>query len=84
VEPREERVATVEVKIGVRDIARDIVLESDQDPQAITAAVESAVSAGTLLKLTDDKGRTVVVPGSLIGFVEIGAAENRRVGFGTL
>jgi hypothetical protein len=74
----------VEVKIGIRDIARDIVLESEQTPEAVTAAVESAVTAGTLLKLTDEKGRLVVVPGALIGFVEIGAPESRRVGFGTL
>jgi Protein of unknown function (DUF3107) len=74
----------VEVKIGIRDIARDIVLESEQTPEAVTAAVESAVTGGTLLKLTDEKGRLVVVPGALIGFVEIGAPESRRVGFGTL
>jgi hypothetical protein len=74
----------VEVKIGVRDIARDIVLESPQSPEAVAAAVEQAVGSGTLLRLTDDKGRLVVVPGSLIGYVEIGAEESRRVGFGTL
>jgi hypothetical protein len=74
----------VEVKIGVRDIARDIVLESTQSPDSVTAAVEEAVSAGSLLKLTDEKGRLIVVPGSLIGYVEIGAEEARRVGFGTL
>jgi hypothetical protein len=74
----------VEVKIGVRDIARDIVLESTQSPDAVAAAVEEAVGSGKLLKLTDDKGRLVVVPGTLIGYVEIGAEESRRVGFGTL
>lgn len=74
----------MEVKIGIRDIARDIVLESEQSPEDVTAAVESAVTSGKLLKLSDDKGRLVVIPGGLIGFVEIGAPESRRVGFGTL
>jgi hypothetical protein len=74
----------VEVKIGIRDIARDIVLESAQSPDSVATAVEQAVSTGSLLKLTDEKGRLIVVPGSLIGFVEIGAEESRRVGFGTL
>jgi hypothetical protein len=74
----------VEVKIGIRDIARDIVLESAQSPESVATAVEQAVSTGSLLKLTDEKGRLIVVPGSLIGFVEIGAEESRRVGFGTL
>ncbi len=74
----------MEVKIGIRDIARDIVLESELTPEDVTAAVEDAVASGKLLKLTDDKGRLVVVPGGQIGFVEIGAPESRRVGFGTL
>lgn len=74
----------MEVKIGIRDVARDIVLESEQTPEDITSAVETAVADGSLLKLVDEKGRQIVVPGSLIGFVEIGAPETRRVGFGTL
>ena len=74
----------MEVKIGVRDIPREIVLESDETPDGVVASVESAVSGGGLLRLQDDKGRLVVVPGGLIGYVEIGAPETRRVGFGTL
>jgi hypothetical protein len=74
----------VEVKIGIRDVAREVVLESTQSPDHVLTAVERAVSTGALLTLTDEKGRLVVVPGNLIGFVEIGAEESRRVGFGTL
>ena len=75
---------TVEVKIGVRDVPREIVLESEETPDGVVSSVESAVSSGGLLRLKDDKGRLVVVPGGLIGYVEIGAPETRRVGFGTL
>ena len=74
----------MEVKIGVRDVAREVVLESDLSPDAVAEAVDAAVSSQTLLRLTDDKGRLVIVPGSLIGYVEIGAPETRRVGFGAL
>ncbi|MFI7588444.1 DUF3107 domain-containing protein [Spongisporangium articulatum] len=74
----------MEVKIGVRDVPREIVLESDSTPDNVVAAVESAVASGTLLRLTDEKGKLTVVPGGLIAYVEIGAAETRRVGFGTL
>jgi hypothetical protein len=35
-----------------------------------------------MLNLTDDRGRLVLVPGALIGYVEIGAPESRKVGFG--
>ena len=74
----------MEVKIGVRDVPREIVLESLESADSVVASVESAVSGGALLRLKDDKGRLVVIPGALIGYVEIGAEETRRVGFGTL
>jgi hypothetical protein len=74
----------VEVKIGIRDVAREVVLESELSPDDVAEAVGSAVSSQSLLRLTDDKGRLVIVPGPLIGYVEIGAPETRRVGFGTL
>ena len=74
----------MEVKIGIRDVAREVVLESELTPDKVAEAVASAVAKGELLRLTDDKGRLVIVPGSLIGYVEIGAPETRRVGFGAL
>lgn len=74
----------MEVKIGIRDIGREVVLESEQSPEDVTGAVEEAVANGGLLRLHDDKGRLVVVPGAVIGYVEIGPAESRRVGFGSL
>lgn len=73
----------MEVKIGVRDVAGQVVLESDSSPDEVAEAVSAAVKDGSVLRLTDDKGRLVLVPGGLIGFVEIGAQVERRVGFGT-
>jgi hypothetical protein len=74
----------VEVRIGVAHAPREVVLESDETPEAVLAAVSTAVDKGTLLDLTDDKGRHVVVPGASIVFVEIGAPAKGRVGFGVV
>lgn len=74
----------MEVKIGVRDVAGQVVLESDSTPDEVAAAVSVAVRDGSVLRLTDEKGRLVLVPGGLIGFVEIGPQIERRVGFGTI
>jgi len=74
----------VDVKIGVRDVASQVVLESEQTPDEVAEAVAAAVQSGGLLKLVDEKGRLVIVPGALIGFVEIGAVSERRVGFGAI
>jgi Protein of unknown function (DUF3107) len=72
----------VEVKIGVRDVAREVVLESELTPDAVAKQVAAAVTAGTMLQLTDEKGRLVLVPGAQIGYVEVGAPEARKIGFG--
>jgi hypothetical protein len=74
----------VEVKIGIRDVAREVVLESELTPAAVAEAVDSAVASQGLLKLTDDKGKLIIVPAQLIGYVEIGAPQTRHIGFGTL
>ena len=73
----------MEVKIGVQDSPREVSLDSDETPDAVSAAVKTAIESGALLSLTDDRGRTVLVPGSKITYVEIGAPTSRRVGFGS-
>lgn len=75
----------MEVKIGVQDAAREIVIESIDSPDSVADQVASAVSTGTgLLTLTDDKGRRVLIPAAKIAYVEIGETIERRVGFGAL
>ena len=72
----------MEVKIGVQNVAREITLESSQTADEIAALVDQAVASGGTLRLTDNKGRTVVVPTGVLGYVEAGADAERRVGFG--
>ena len=71
----------MEVKIGVQQAAREVVLESAQTPDEVVALVSAAIKDGTPLTLADDKGRTVVVPGDKIAYVEVGAGERGRLGF---
>jgi hypothetical protein len=73
----------VEIKVGVENTPREVALESELTPEQVTAAVETALANGTVLSLTDDRGRTVMIPGSKIAYVEIGAPSARRVGFGS-
>ncbi|SOC55647.1 DUF3107 domain-containing protein [Ornithinimicrobium cerasi] len=74
----------MEVRIGVRNVAREVVFESDSTPQQVRSAVTEAMSNGSpLIELEDDKGRTVLVPTAALAYVEIGAQEKGRVGFGT-
>ncbi|MDZ4090253.1 DUF3107 domain-containing protein [Pseudarthrobacter sp. PvP090] len=74
----------MEVKIGIQNIGREIVLESSQEADAVAKVVGEAIAKGTELRLTDEKGRQIIIPANVLGYVEIGAEETRRVGFGAL
>ena len=73
----------MEIKIGVQQTAREIVLESEQAPDEIDAAVRAAIADGGILSLEDDRGRRVLVPADRLAYVEISPATSRRVGVGT-
>ena len=73
----------MEVKIGVQNSAREVVLESTQTPDEVEALVLAALKdRDGLLSLTDDKGRRVLVASALISYVDIAQSDSRRVGFG--
>jgi hypothetical protein len=72
----------VEVKIGVLHTPREIVLESTLSPAQVEDAVRDALKdSASVLSLVDENGRRIVVPSSLVAYVEIAAADHRRVGF---
>jgi len=74
----------VEIKIGVQNVAREIVLESAQSADEVEALVAAALTGGGLLNLVDDSGRRVIVPVATIGYVDLGATKKGSVGFGTI
>jgi hypothetical protein len=75
----------VEVKIGVQHAPREIVLESNEQPDDVEAAVSKALQSGEgLLSLTDERGRRVLVPAGRIAYIELGPQSERRVGFGAM
>lgn len=73
----------MEVKIGVTDSPRELILNSAQTPAEVEKAVGDALAAASgVLALTDEKGRRFIVQAARIAYVEIGAADSRRIGFG--
>ncbi|MCP3426076.1 DUF3107 domain-containing protein [Rothia sp. AR01] len=72
----------MEIKIGIKDVAREVVIDSAQDPEEIVASVSAAIENKTLLKLVDSKGKSTLIPGESLGYVEIGAEAKRHIGFG--
>jgi Protein of unknown function (DUF3107) len=73
----------VEVKIGIAESPRELVLNSSQTPEEVEEHVRAALEKGSpVLDLTDERGRKVLVQTSKISYVDIGVADVRRVGFG--
>jgi Protein of unknown function (DUF3107) len=74
----------VEIKIGVADTAREIVVNSDLSPDEVEAMVNDALKnpQGTLV-MVDTKGARFVVPSARVAYVEVGKPDARRVGFAT-
>lgn len=74
----------MEVKIGVADSGRELLVASSSEPEEIEAQVTEALkdAAGTLV-LVDEKGKRLMIPTAKIAYVEIGQSDSRRVGFGS-
>lgn len=73
----------MEVRIGVIYTPRELIVDTDDSPDAVSKAIEAAVGGQAMLWLTDTKGRKVGVPAEKIAYVEVdSAAGDRQVGFG--
>ena len=73
----------MEVRIGVQNSTREVVIEASATADQIAKAVQKALTAGENLVLNDEKGRQVIVPANALAYVDIAAPETRRVGFGS-
>jgi len=72
----------MEIRVGIRNSARELVFETNQTASQIEQAVDAALAAGSkTIKLTDDKGRLFIVPADTLAYLEVGVEETRRVGF---
>ncbi|WP_265446122.1 DUF3107 domain-containing protein [Flexivirga meconopsidis] len=72
----------MEVRIGVRNVAREVVIESNQSPNEVRTLVGKSLNSGEPLELTDERGHTVIVPADVLGYIDIGSEQRGRVGFG--
>jgi len=70
----------MEVKIGVQNANRELVIDSDQDGDDVEKLIREGLEQG-VLTLTDSKGRRVVVPADKLAYVEIGSPSVGQVGF---
>ena len=71
----------MEVKIGIQNAARELVLDTNDNADAVEKLVTEAVASDGVLAITDTRGRRVLVPATRLAFVEIGGGVSGQVGF---
>jgi hypothetical protein len=73
----------IEVRIGVIDSPKELILELEEDPSELVEKVNSAsADAGGMIWLTDSKGKQIGIAVSRIAYLEIEPERPRTVGFG--
>lgn len=75
----------MDIRIGMKNVARELSLEVDDDTAAdVTADVEAALSGeSSVLWITDRDGRKTGVAVANLAFVELGSSSGRTIGFGS-
>lgn len=72
----------MEVKIGVQHAARELSVETDNEPDAVLAELNRALQDDSLFTITDSKGHTVAVPAGKLAYLYFNVDSGRKVGFG--
>ncbi|MGQ0825309.1 MAG: DUF3107 domain-containing protein [Actinomycetota bacterium] len=73
----------MDVRIGVVYTTRELVIETDESVEQVSAAVDAALGGQPALWLNDNKGRRIAIPTDKIAYVEVASdAGERQVGFG--
>ena len=74
----------MEVKVGIRHVARELVVETKDSADEVEGALTDALATNGVFTLIDDKGRKVLIPAAQVAYVDLGAEHARAVGFGAL
>lgn len=74
----------MEVKVGIRNVAREVSVETNSSAAELEGALAEALGNNGVFALTDDKGRKVLIPAAQVAYVDLGTENARPVGFGAL
>ena len=74
----------MDVRIGVIYTAKelDIELADDADTEKLKTDIQAALGDGTMVWITDKRGRQVGVPADKVAYIEFGRPDaDHRIGF---
>ena len=74
----------MEIKIGIQHVARELAVDTTATAAEVESDLRKALADGTLIALTDEKGRKVLVPADKVAYIDLGQEKARPVGFGAV
>ncbi len=74
----------MEIKIGIQHVVRELTVETEETSVEVEASLRKALADSSLVALTDEKGRKVLVPADKIAYIDLGQERARPVGFGAV
>jgi hypothetical protein len=75
---------SVEIKIGIQNVNREIVLESKETAAEVEKELLSSIGGDGVFTVSDERGRKVLIPVGKIAYVDLGEENARHVGFGAV
>ena len=74
----------MEIKVGIVESPRELTVETEISATDVEADLAEALSSDGVLKLTEKRGRIVLIPAARISYLDLGSEQVRPVGFGAL
>lgn len=74
----------MDIELGIQNVARTVTFRTDASAEEVSAIITKALNDKQSIKLTDDKGRDVIVPANALGYAIVGSETKHAVGFGAM
>lgn len=71
----------MEIKIGMKSVAREIALDIDKSPEELQKLLTGAIAAGEIIDLVDKRESHTLINANSIAYVEFAPERQNRIGF---
>lgn len=71
----------MEIKIGMKSVAREIALDIDKSPEDLQKLLKDAITKGEIIDLVDKRESHTLLNAGNIAYVEFAPERQNRIGF---
>ncbi len=71
----------MEIKIGMKSVAREIALDIDKSPEDLQKLLKEAITKGDIIDLVDKRESHTILNAGNIAYVEFAPERQNRIGF---